>query len=160
MASLKFSSSIEHVCLHEWNLSTLWLDAGFNTWTLTDTILFAMFALLCVCYQTTTSSSPKMDFVLPYLLPFFPFFSPLICIPLHCTFFSTPFLVSLSLLSWNHPCSSLKRLFSLQAQWNITKLFPTSCACTRKRCIRNISANPRAWGTTWGFSNKSSLQGL
>lgn len=105
MASLKFSSSIEHVCLHEWNLSTLWLDAGFNTWTLTDTILFAMFALLCVCYQTITSSSPKMDFVLPYLLPFF---SPLI-----------------SILFYSFPCFSILIVMESSMQFSQETLFLT-----------------------------------
>lgn len=54
MASLKFSSSIEHVCLQEWNLSTSWLEGGFNTWTLTDTILFARLSLLCVYHHPRT----------------------------------------------------------------------------------------------------------
>lgn len=49
MASLKFSSNIEHICLQVWNLSTSWLEGYFNIWTLTDTIPFAMLALLfCV----------------------------------------------------------------------------------------------------------------
>lgn len=157
MASLKFSSRIEHVCLQEWNLSTQWLEGGFNTWTLTDTILFAMLALLCVYYHPRTKwilsshiFSPHFhSFLLPYL------------------FHSTLLLLTLLHPSFLHPpCPGIipavpsRDSFPYRHNEISQSSLPPSCTCTRERCIRNISTYTRAWGTTWGSTNKSSLQGL
>lgn len=125
MASLKFSSSIEHVCLQEWKLSASWLQGDFSAWTFTDTILLAVLLIpsihhhpKCICLNL---------FHLPLLLALCSFLTCSLCsnhIYFNPLFSSTFSPVSPSSLSWNPTCCFFKRLVPLQAQWNITKLSP------------------------------------
>lgn len=102
MASLKFSRSIEHVCLQEWNLSTSWLQGDFNAWTFTDTILLAVLLIPSLHHHLKCISLNL--FHLPLSCPmFFP----------HLQSFLHPYLFHSTRRLYFFPCFSI--LFVLES---------------------------------------------
>ncbi len=121
MASLKVSSSIEHICLQEWNLSASWLQGDFNAWTFTDTIILGVLLipslhhhLKCICLNL---------FHLPLSCPMF---FPHLQSSLHpYLFHSTHLIFPLFLILFVLESFLLFLLEPLQAKWHITKLSPS-----------------------------------
>lgn len=161
MASLKFSSSIEHVCLQEWKLSASWLQ-GTSVLEHLQTLFYwqcCWYLQFTITQNAFASTSSTCLCCLPYVLSSLAVFAPTISISIHS--FSLHFPLFLPpLCPGILPAVSSRDLCPYRHNEISQSSLPPLWTCTWESCIQNRSTYTRPWGMTWGSSNRSSLQGL